>query len=151
MATDGFSATEKAAMKQRAAELRAEAKQQKAAGKAAADLQNVLDAHAAMTETERALAENLHAIVLEHAPHLLPKTWYGFPSYAGPDGKIVVFFQPGGKFGTRYSTVGFQDAATLDAGSLWATSFAYTAVDDGSTAQLVELIERATRGGAATG
>ena len=146
MATDGFSATEKAAMKQRAAELRAEAKQQKAADRAAADLQSVLDAHSAMTESERLLAENLHAIVLDQAPQLLPKTWYGFPSYAGPDGKIVVFFQPGAKFGTRYSTVGFQDAATLDEGSLWATSFAYTAIDDDSTARLVALIRQATQG-----
>ena len=145
MADDGFTKEERAAMKQRAAEQRAQANRQKAADKAAADLQDVLDAHAAMTEDERALAEHVHALVAEHAPELAPKTWYGFPSYAGPDGKVVAFFQPGSKFGTRYSTLGFQDSARLDDGSLWATSFALTAVDDASSGTIAELLRRATR------
>jgi uncharacterized protein YdhG (YjbR/CyaY superfamily) len=96
---EGLSKEERAAVKERAAELRAEAKRQKSADKAAAELQAVFDAHAAMSQEERAVAEGLHALVLEHAPMLAPKTWYGFPSYADADGKIVVFFQPGSKFG----------------------------------------------------
>jgi uncharacterized protein YdhG (YjbR/CyaY superfamily) len=141
---EGFTKEERAAMKARAAELRAEAKRQKSADKAAADLQTVLDAFAAMPEEERVVAEGLHALVAEHAPMLAPKTWYGFPSYADADGKVVMFFQPGSKFGGRYSTLGFQDAAQLDDGDMWPTSYALSSVDDTTSPVIVALLRKAT-------
>jgi uncharacterized protein YdhG (YjbR/CyaY superfamily) len=143
-AEQGLSKEERAAVKERAAELRAEAKRQKSADKAAAELQAVLDAFAAMPEEERVVAEGLHALVLEHAPMLAPKTWYGFPSYADADGKIVVFFQPGSMFGGRYSTLGFQDAAQLDDGDMWPTSFALRSVDDTARPVIASLLRKAT-------
>src|SRR3954467_11013915 len=118
---DGFSAEERAAMKQRAAELRAEGKK---GAKQADALQAVLDAIAKMAPEDRALAERVHAVVTTAAPGLAPKTWYGMPAYANADGKVVVFFQDAGKFGYRYSTLGFQDAAHLDDGDLWPVSYA---------------------------
>ena len=113
----GFSAAERAAMKQRAAELRAE-------GKKADDLQALLDSIAKMTPQDRAVAEQVHATVSAAAPQLSPKTWYGMPAYANADGKIVVAFKNSGKFGMRYSTLEFQDAARLDDGDMWPVSFA---------------------------
>jgi uncharacterized protein YdhG (YjbR/CyaY superfamily) len=110
-------------MKERAAELRAEARRQKSADKAAAELQTVLDAIAAMPPEDRAIAERLHAIVTDAAPQLAPRTWYGMPAYA-LDGKVFCFLQSAAKFETRYSTFGFNDSAQLDDGGLWATSFA---------------------------
>lgn len=130
-------------MKQRAAELRVEAKRQKLADKAAAEEADALAAIAAMTDDERPIATMVHELVAEHAPSLRPKTWYGFPAYARDDGKAVVFFQPGAKFGTRYSTLGFQDGARLDDGSLWPTAYAVTATDDATRATLAELVRRA--------
>jgi uncharacterized protein YdhG (YjbR/CyaY superfamily) len=118
---DGFSAQERAAMKERAAELRAEGK--KGANKADG-LQAVLDQIAKMAPDDRALAERVHVTITENAPELLPKTWYGMPAYANEDGKVVVFFQDSGKFSYRYSTVGFQDAAHLDDGDFWPVSYA---------------------------
>ncbi|KZX21798.1 hypothetical protein [Rathayibacter tanaceti] len=144
MATDdGFSKDERAAMKQRAAELRAEAKRQKSADKAAAEKNDAEAAIAAMTDDERPIAQMVHEVVAEHAPELLPKTWYGFPAYARTDGKAIVFFQPGAKFGTRYSTLGFQDGAQLDDGTIWPTSYALTAADDGTRSAVAELVRRA--------
>ena len=143
MADDGLSKQERAAVKQRAAELRAEARRQKAADKVAAAAQDALDAIAAMPDDERAIAERIHALVAEHAPRLAPKTWYGFPAYAREDGTVVAFFQPGAKFGTRYSTLGFQDGARLDDGSLWPTSFAVTTVDAAAEATIADLLRRA--------
>src|SRR3954468_15277881 len=118
---NGFSAAERAAMKQRAAELRAEGKKgaQKADG-----LQAVLDAIAKMAPEDRALAERVHVTVTSTAPGLAPKTWYGMPAYANADGKVVLFFQNAGKFNYRYSTLGFQDAANLDNGDMWPVVFA---------------------------
>jgi uncharacterized protein YdhG (YjbR/CyaY superfamily) len=113
----GFSAAERAAMKQRAAELRTE-------GKKADDLQALLDSIAKMTPQDRAVAEQVHATVSAAAPQLSPKTWYGMPAYANADGKIVVAFKNSGKFGMRYSTLEFQDAAHLDDGDVWPVSFA---------------------------
>src|ERR1700747_2640993 len=112
----GFSAEERAAMKKRAAELRAEGKKgaQKADG-----LQAVLDSIAEMAPEDRALRERGHMTVTAAAPELSPKTWYGMPAYANADGKIVIFFQNAGKFSYRYSTLGFQDTAHLDAGDVW--------------------------------
>ncbi|MGB6457505.1 MAG: hypothetical protein WBH47_23785 [Streptosporangiaceae bacterium] len=115
--SDGFTAEERAAMKTRAAELRAEAK--KADG-----LQAVLDSIAQMAPADRALAERVHATVTAAAPDLSPKTWYGMPAYANADGKVVVFFQDSGKFKYRYSTLGFQEAANLDDGDVWPVSYA---------------------------
>jgi uncharacterized protein YdhG (YjbR/CyaY superfamily) len=119
--TDGFSADERAAMKERAAELRAEGKK---GGKKADGLQAVLDRIEQMAPEDRALAERVHVAVTSAAPDLSPKTWYGMPAYENAAGKIVVFFQDAGKFNYRYSTLGFQDAANLDDGDMWAASYA---------------------------
>jgi uncharacterized protein YdhG (YjbR/CyaY superfamily) len=119
--SDGFTAEERAAMKERAAELRAEGKK---GAKKADGLQAVLDRIAEMAPEDRALAERVHMTVTATAPELLPKTWYGMPAYTNADGKVVVFFQDSGKFGYRYSTLGFQDAANLDDGDIWPVSYA---------------------------
>jgi uncharacterized protein YdhG (YjbR/CyaY superfamily) len=118
---EGFSAEERAAMKERAAELRAEGKK---GAKKADGLQAVLDAIAKMAPEDRALAERVHVTVTSTAPDLEPKTWYGMPAYANAAGKVVVFFQDSGKFNYRYSTLGFQDAANLDDGDMWPASYA---------------------------
>jgi len=119
--SDGFTVQERAAMKERAAELRAEGK---TGAKRADGLRAVLDRIAEMAPADRALAERVHVTVTATAPELSPKTWYGMPAYANTDGKVVVFFQDSGKFNYRYSTLGFQDAANLDDGDLWAVSYA---------------------------
>ena len=137
---DGFSAEERAAMKQRASELRAEGKK---GAKKADGLQAVLDAIAKMAPEDRALAERLHATVLRHAPQLAPKTWYGMPAYANADDKVVVFFQDAGKFKYRYSTLGFQDAANLDDGDMWAASFALLRWSPAVEARVVKLVKSA--------
>jgi len=126
MATDtkgestGFSTAERDAMKARAAELRSEGK---AGAKKADGQQAVLDSIAAMTPENRALAERVHVTVTAAAPDLTPKTWYGMPAYANAEGKVVVAFKNAGKFGLRYSTLEFQDAANLDDGDVWPVSF----------------------------
>jgi len=117
----GFSAEERAAMKERAAELRAEGTK---GAKKADGLQAVLDRIEQMAPEDRALAERVHVTVTAAAPELSPKTWYGMPAYANSDGKIVVFFQDAGKFSYRYSTLGFQDAANLDDGDAWPVAYA---------------------------
>ena len=117
----GFSPEERAAMKQRAAELRAEGKN---GAKKADGLQAVLDAIAKMSEEDRAVAERVHMTVTVTAPDLAPKTWYGMPAYANADGKVVVSLKNAGKFGQRYSTLEFQDSAHLDDGELWPVGFA---------------------------
>ncbi len=119
--SDGFSAEERAAMKERAAELRAEGKK---GAKKADGLQAVLDAIAKLAPEDRALAERVHVTVTTAAPDLTPKTWYGMPAYADADGKVVVFFQDAGKFNSRYSSLGFQDNANLDDGAMWPVSYA---------------------------
>jgi uncharacterized protein YdhG (YjbR/CyaY superfamily) len=122
--TDGFTAAERAAMKERAAELRAEGKK---GAKKADGLQDLLDKVAGMAPEDRALAERVHVTITAVAPQLTPKTWYGMPAYADDAGKVVVFFQDSGKFGYRYSTLGFQDVAKLDDGDMWPVSYALTA------------------------
>src|SRR5918911_2890264 len=112
--SDGFSAQERAAMKERAAELRAEGK---SGAKKAEGLEAVLDSIAKMAPEDRALAERVHATVTATAPDLSPKTWYGMPAYANQDGKVVVFFKDAGKFKSRYATLGFEEAVNLDDGS----------------------------------
>ena len=119
--TGGFSADERAAMKQRAAELRAEGK---SGAKKADGLQALLDAIAKMTDEDRAVAERVHVTVTAAAPDLSPKTWYGMPAYANADGKVVLSLKNAGKFGQRYSTLEFQDSAHLDDGEMWPVGFA---------------------------
>ena len=138
--SEGFSADERAAMKQRAAELRAEGK--KGAKKADA-LQAVLDSIAAMAPDDRAIAERMHATVTSTAPGLSPKTWYGMPAYADDDGKVVVFFKDAGKFKSRYSTLGFEEAANLDSGQMWPTSYALAAWTPQVEKRVVELVKTA--------
>lgn len=121
--SEGFSPEERAAMKQRAAELRAEGKQ---GAKKADALQAALDAIAAMAPGDRALAERVHATVTSTAPELSAKTWYGMLAYANEAGKVVVFFKDAGKFKSRYATLGFEEAANLDDGPMWPTSYALT-------------------------
>lgn len=139
--TDGFSADERAAMKQRADELRS-TKGLKGAAKLAKEFEACIEAIDALTGTDKEVATALHRIVAEVAPHLEPKTWYGFPSYAR-DGKVVVFYQPASKFDYRYGTVGFQEDAHLDDGEMWATSFAVLEVTPAAEAKLRELVARA--------
>jgi uncharacterized protein YdhG (YjbR/CyaY superfamily) len=122
-ASDGFSAEERAAMKERAAELRAEGKK---GAKKADGLQAVLDAIEKMTPEDRELAERVHVTITKAAPDLAPKTWYGMPAYANADDKVVVFFKNAGKFKERYSTLGFEGAAKLDDGDLWPVVYALT-------------------------
>lgn len=139
---EAFTAEERAAMQQRAAELRTTKRRGKGVAKAAADLQDVLDAIAAMEPADRAIAERLHALVTAEAPQLAPKTWYGFPAYAR-DGRIVAFLQPAAKFSTRYATLGFTDEARLDEGIMWPTSFALAELTDANAAAVEELVRRA--------
>jgi uncharacterized protein YdhG (YjbR/CyaY superfamily) len=139
--SDGFSAEERAAMKERAAELRAEGKK---GAKKADGLQAILDRIAEMAPEDRALAERVHVTVTEIAPDLTPKTWYGMPAYANADGKVVVFFQDAGKFNYRYSTLGFQDAANLDDGDLWPVSYALRKWSPVVEKKVVELVKTAT-------
>ncbi|MET8911861.1 hypothetical protein [Micromonospora sp. NPDC004551] len=138
--SDGFSAEERAAMKERAAELRAEGKK---GAKKADDLQAVLDRIAQMAPEDRALAERVHATVTAAAPELAPKTWYGMPAYANAAGKIVVFFQDSGKFNYRYSTLGFQDTANLDDGDLWPVAYALQNWSPAVEKRVAELVRAA--------
>lgn len=138
----GFSAAERAAMKQRAAELRAESGPAKGKAARERDAKACDAAIAALTGTDRAVAEMLDAVVADVAPQLDPKTWYGFPSYA-KDGNVVVFFQPASKFDTRYGTIGFNHDAHLDDGPMWATAFAVIEVTDAVTKKLRALVRKA--------
>ena len=138
--SDGFSAEERAAMKERATELRAEGKK---GAKKADGLQAVLDKIAEMAPEDRALAERVHMTVTATAPELSPKTWYGMPAYANADGKVVVFFQDSGKFGYRYCTLGFQDTAHLDDGDVWPVAYALQQWSPEVEAKVVELVTAA--------
>lgn len=140
MATDGFSPEERAAMKERAAELRAEGRK---GAKKADGLQAVLDKIASMAPEDRALAERVHVLVSTHAPELNPKTWYGMQAYANADGKVVVFFQDAGKFKYRYSTLGFQEDAHLDDGDMWPVSFALINWSPAVEKRIISLIKSA--------
>ena len=138
--SSGFSAEERAAMKQRAAELRAEGK---TGVKKADGLQAVLDSIAAMTADDRAIAERVHVTVTSTAPDLSPKTWYGMPAYANADGKVVVSLKNSGKFGQRYSTLEFQDSAHLDEGDMWPVSFALVTWTPAVEKKVAELVTAA--------
>lgn len=136
---DGFTEDERAAMKERAQELKksSRSKATKADGEA-----DVLEKIAEMPPADQALAERIHAIVKEYAPDLAPKTWYGMPAYA-KDGKVVCFFKSADKFKSRYATLGFEETAALDDGTMWATSFALKELDEASDALIVDLIKKA--------
>jgi uncharacterized protein YdhG (YjbR/CyaY superfamily) len=134
--SEGFTAEERAAMRERAKEQKAEA--QKADGERA-----VLAKIAEMPETDRAMAERLHEIVKASAPELSPKTWYGMPAYANKDGKVVCFFQSAEKFNARYATFGFSDKANLDEGAMWPTSFALKELGAAAEARIGALVKRA--------
>jgi uncharacterized protein YdhG (YjbR/CyaY superfamily) len=138
----GFTAEERAAMKERARELKAEARASKnrEEGERA-----VLEKIAEMPEPDRAMAERLHAIVTASAPELAPKTWYGMPAYANTDGKVVCYFTPASKFDSRYATFGFNDDANLDDGAMWPTSFALTALTPESEERIAALVKQAVR------
>jgi uncharacterized protein YdhG (YjbR/CyaY superfamily) len=138
--SDGFTAAERAAMKERAAELRAEGRK---GAKKADGLQALLDRIAEMAPEDRALAERVHVAVTTTAPELLPKTWYGMPAYTNADGKVVLFFQDSGKFGYRYSTLGFQDPATLDEGDMWPVAYALRGWSPVVERKVVELVKAA--------
>ncbi len=138
-AFSGFTAEERAAMKERAKELKAEARmnRDRAAGERA-----VLAKIAEMPEPDRSMAERLHAIVKAAAPALSPKTWYGMPAYAR-EGKVVCFFQSAQKYNARYSTFGFQDAANLDEGAMWPTAFALTELTAADEKRIAALVKKA--------
>ena len=138
--TDGFTDDERAAMKERAKELKAEARTNKNRAEGESDL---LAKIAEMPEPDRAMAARLHEIVTENAPTLMPKTWYGMPAYANNDGKIVCFFQSAQKFGARYATLGFNDAANLDDGAMWPTSFALKGLTADVEAKIGTLVKQA--------
>jgi uncharacterized protein YdhG (YjbR/CyaY superfamily) len=131
----GFTAEERAAMKERAREL-------KAAENKADDEREVLAKIAEMEEPDRAMATRLHAIVTAAAPALSPRTWYGMPAYA-KDGKVVCFFQSAQKFKTRYATFGFSDTANLDEGALWPVAFALKALTPAEEARIGALVKKA--------
>ena len=131
--SEGFTAEERAAMKERAREAKG-----KANGEAA-----VLEKIAEMPKQDRVLAERLHAIIKESAPGLSPKTWYGMPAYANDDGKVVCFFQSAEKFKARYATFGFNDAANLDKGAMWPTSFALRELTATEEKKISALVRKA--------
>ena len=136
----GFTDEEKAAMRERAKELKAE---ERASKDRAAGEKTVLDAIAKMKEPDRSMAKRLHEIVTSAAPNLMPKTWYGMPAYANKDGKVVCFFQAASKFNTRYATFGFQHDANLDDGNMWATGFALIKLTPAEEAKIIALVKKA--------
>jgi uncharacterized protein YdhG (YjbR/CyaY superfamily) len=135
----GFTPEEKAAMKERAKELKAAARRDAAKADGEKD---VLEKIAEMPDSDRVMAERIHAIVKATAPDLMPKTWYGMPAYAR-DGKIVCFFQSADKFKARYATLGFDAAANLDDGNMWPTSFALTKLTAADEKRITELVKKA--------
>jgi uncharacterized protein YdhG (YjbR/CyaY superfamily) len=137
---EGFTAEEKAAMKERAKELKAEARASKNREEGEKDLLAKL---AEMPEADRSIGARIHAIVTASAPDLFPKTWYGMPAYANQDGKIVCFFQSAAKFDARYATFGFNDVANLDEGAMWPTSFAVKELTAAGEAQIAALVKKA--------
>jgi uncharacterized protein YdhG (YjbR/CyaY superfamily) len=138
---EGFTDEERAAMKQRAQELKAATRRGKGAGKADGE-RDVLAKIAELPEPDRAMAERLHAIITASAPALSPKTWYGMPAYA-KDGKVVCYFTPASKFKERYATLGFNATANLDEGNMWPTSFALTELTAADEARIGALVKQA--------
>lgn len=136
----GFTDAEKAAMQERARELKAEGRSKKKKADGESDVQAKI---AEMAEPERSMATRLHAIIKESAPNLSPKTWYGMPAYANQDGKIVCFYQSASKFDTRYATLGFNDTANLDEGDFWPISYALKELTDDVEAKIRALVKQA--------
>jgi uncharacterized protein YdhG (YjbR/CyaY superfamily) len=136
----GFTAEEKAAMRDlvRERKLEERMKKDRKLGEKA-----LLDAVKKMPADDRQLAEKLHAIVTKHAPELMPKTWYGMPAWANGDGKVVCYFQAADKFKSRYATFGFNDSASLDDGAVWATSWAVKKLTKADEKRFAELVQRA--------
>jgi uncharacterized protein YdhG (YjbR/CyaY superfamily) len=133
--TKGFSAEERAAMRERAAELKAAKSKEEAE-------RDVLAKIAEMPKADRVIAERIHALVKDTAPGLAPRTWYGMPAYTR-DGKVVVFFKSADKFNSRYATLGFEEAANLDKGAMWPTSYALTELTDADEAKIRTLVKKA--------
>ncbi len=140
MAETGFSAEEKAAMKARARELKAEERRGKNRAEGEAALQAAI---AEMPKSDRVMAERIHAIVTDRAPELMPKTWYGMPAWANEDGKVVCFFKGAAKFKERYANFGFNDAAHLDDGAMWPIAFALTELTAADERKLAALVKKA--------
>ena len=138
--SEGFTDEERAAMRERAKELKAEARANKKKAEGESDL---LAKIAEMQEPDRAMAERLHEIVKASAPGLSSKTWYGMPAYANKDGKVDCHFQSAEKFGTRYATFAFSDKANLDEGAMWPTSFALKELGAAAEARIGALVKRA--------
>ena len=136
----GFTSEEKAAMKERAKELKAE---ERASKNRAEGESNLLEAIAEMPESDRVMATRVHEIVKANAPDLFPKTWYGMPSYANQNGKVVCFFQSAAKFNTRYATLGFNEDANLDDGSMWPTAFALKGLTAAEEEKIAALVKKA--------
>jgi len=136
----GFSAEERAAMKERAKELKAEERWKKDRAAGERDLQEKI---AEMPPSDRTMAERIHAVVTENAPELRPKTWYGMPAWANADGKVVCFFTPASKFKERYASFGFNADANLDEGSMWPTAWALTKLSPADEKQIGELVKKA--------
>jgi uncharacterized protein YdhG (YjbR/CyaY superfamily) len=136
----GFTDEEKAAMKERAKELKAE---ERASKDRAAGESDLLAKIAAMPEPDRSMAKKIHEIVKASAPELMPKTWYGMPAYANKDGKVVCFFTPASKFNVRYATFGFNEDANLDEGNMWATSFALAKITAAEETKIIALVKKA--------
>jgi len=137
---DGFTEQERAAMKERAKELKAEARR---SNDRAAGEKDLMAKIAEMPEPDRSMATRIHEIVTANAPDLMPKTWYGMPAYANKDGKVVCFFQSGAKFEARYATFGFNDVAHLDDGEMWAASFALIELTDAAQSKIAALVKKA--------
>jgi hypothetical protein len=137
-ATGGFTAEEKAAM-------RATAKEQKAQATRADGEKAVRDALAGMDDADRAIGERLHAIITASAPALLPRTWYGMPAYANGEGKVVLFYRNARKFNERYATLGFNDVAKLDDGTMWPNGYALTALTAENERAIAALVKKAVR------
>jgi uncharacterized protein YdhG (YjbR/CyaY superfamily) len=138
--SSGFTAEDRAAMKERARELKAE---ERASRDRAAGESDLLAKIAEMPEPDRSMAKRIHEIVKTSAPVLSPKTWYGMPAYANKDGKVVCFFTPASKFNSRYATFGFNDDAHLDEGNMWPASFALKELADAEAAKIAALVKKA--------
>ncbi|MYS86172.1 iron chaperone [Embleya scabrispora] len=139
---EGFTADERAAMKEHAKELKASARGGSKAAKAAEAEAAVVAKIAEMQDSDRVMAERLHAVIKASAPDLAPKLWYGMPAYAR-DGKVLCFFQSAQKFNARYATLGFSDQANLDDGAMWATSYALKELTAADEARIAELVKKA--------
>ncbi|MFS8131260.1 MAG: iron chaperone [Candidatus Dojkabacteria bacterium] len=138
--TGTFSDFEKEAMRNRAKELKEEAKASK---NREVGEKMIIDAISTMIPSDKAMAQKIHEIVSKAAPQLMPKTWYGMPAYADKDGKAVVFFQPADKFKARYSTLGFNDSAKLDEGNMWPAAYALTKLTPEEEKKIIELVKKA--------